>query len=218
MAIADYTSLRSALQTWAARSDSVFANQIPTFVELAEARIYDGAGEPGEDFYSPPLRSKALEITASVVMTDGAADLPTEPDVLEVRRIWLAGAEWGTTFLPPERFAERAAVSSAGPSLYHTIEDTRLRVFPAFTGDVELLYFARHPAVTVEAPAGPTIEAHGTIYLEACLLEAFSFMQEMELAALHMAKLRSLIAGANRTASKFRSPGPLRVQTRMVFP
>jgi hypothetical protein len=65
MAIADYTTLRAAVLSYAARSDSAFTAMFPTFVSLTEARIYDGAGRPGEDVYSPPLRSRAMEASTS---------------------------------------------------------------------------------------------------------------------------------------------------------
>ena len=40
--ITDYGSLKSAIQTWTARTDSVMGNQVPLFVEMAEQRLARG--------------------------------------------------------------------------------------------------------------------------------------------------------------------------------
>ena len=47
--ITDYGSLKTAIQTWTARTDSVMGNQVPLSVEMAEQRLYEGSGETGDD-------------------------------------------------------------------------------------------------------------------------------------------------------------------------
>ena len=88
--ITDYGSLKSEIQVWLARTDSVLGNRVPVFVEAAEARLYNGAGEVGEDLYSPPLRSSVMETTGTVTMTDGIGTMPT--DALAIRKIYRDGA------------------------------------------------------------------------------------------------------------------------------
>lgn len=216
MAIDSYSTLKNALQTYAARPDSVFGNMVPTFVELAEARIYDGAGEPGDDIYSPPLRSSAMEVTGTVTMTSGVGAVPTT--ALEVRKLYVEDQLSGITFQTPERFHELNENASAGTPVYYTVEAGEIKTTPAFTGDLLLTYYRRYDAITSSNVTGPLLTAHGVIYLEACLFEAFTFLQEGQLAGAHLLKVRSLIAGANRTAGSLRYPGPLRVRSRLVFP
>lgn len=216
MAIETFASLKSAVQTYAVRPDIVFGNMVPTFIELAEARLYDGAGEPGEDIYSPPLRSSAMEVTDSVAMTSGVGTMPT--NALEIRKVYVEDQRWGVSYVQPERFAELDENASAGTPRYYTVEAGTIKTTPGFTGNILLTYFRRYDAITSSNTSGPLLTAHGTIYLEACLFEAFSFLQEIPLAVGHLAKLKSLIQGANRTASSLRYPGPVRVRSRMAFP
>jgi hypothetical protein len=216
--IADYNSLKSAIQVWAARPDSVFGNQIPVFVEMAEARLYDGAGQIGDEIYSPPLRSSVMETTASIAMTDGVGYLPA--NALEIRRIYQSGDLRGLTYAPPERFKVFAANNSAAADgIYYTVEGGQISVAPADSSDIVVNYFMRHPAITTSQTTGPLLSEHGTIYLAACLFEAFSFMQEGQLAGAHLARLRSMVAGANRTASTMRMPSSMqRVRVRNSIP
>ncbi len=216
MAIDSYATLKSAVQTYTARPDSVFGNMVPTFVELAEARLYDGAGEPGEDMYSPPLRSSVMEVTASVALTAGVGTLPTT--ALEVRKIYAEDETHGITYQQPERFAELDANASAGNPVYYTVEAGQIKVTPAFTGNVLMSYSRRYDAITTSNTTGPLIIAHGTLYLEAVLFEAFTFIQEGDSAKAHFLKFKSLLQGANRTSASMRYPGPKRVRSRLVFP
>lgn len=216
--ITDYGSLKSALQVWAIRPDTVFGNQVPLFVEMAEARLYHGAGQVGDDIYSPPLRSSVMETTATITMTDGVGDLPA--DALEVRRIYQAGDLRGLTYEPPERFKVFAANNTtASDGIYYTVENGQISVSPADSSDVTLNYFRSYDPITTTNTTGPLISEHGAIYLAACLFEAFSFLQEGQLAGAHLTRLRSMVAGANRTASVMRQPGGLqRVRMRNPIP
>jgi len=216
MAIDSFATLKSAIQTYAVRTDSTFGNMVPTFIEIAEARLYDGAGEPGEDIYSPPLRSSAMEVTGTVTMTSGVGSLPTT--ALEIRKIYVNDQKSGISYVTPERFDELNENASAGTPRYYTVEAGSIKTTPAFTGTINLTYFRRYDAITSSNTTGPLLTAHGTIYLEACLFEAFAFLQETPLAIGHLAKLRSLVQGANRTAASLRYAGPMRVRSRLAFP
>ncbi len=216
MAITEYTSLVAAIKVWCARSDSVFSAQISTFVEMAEDRIYDGYGMKGEPTYSPPLRTKAMEATATVAITDGSGTLPT--DILEARKIYRSSDQVGLTYIPPERWSTVDAIEGAGTPAFYTIEGGTIKVTPSNSDDLSLLYYKRWPDITVGNPEGPIIEDHGMIYLEACLYEAFSFTQAVDLAMAHAARCRSMIMGANKSAFALRYSGPLRVRHRQPIP
>lgn len=216
MSIVDYTSLQSALKVWAVRPDSVFSGQIPTFIQACESRIYDGGGEVGSELYTPPLRSAALEVTGTVTMTAGTGALPS--NALELRKVYVDDQKSGITYLPPERFDEKNENASAGTPVYYTVEAGQLRVSPAFTGTVNVLYWRRYDALTAAAPTNALVVAHGDIYLQGCLFEAFTFLQEGQAAAAYLARMRSAINGANKTAANLRYPGPMRVHSRLVFP
>lgn len=216
MSVSDFTSLRSALQVWAVRPDSVFSGQVPIFIQACESRLYDGGGEVGSELYTPPLRSAAMEVTGTVTMTAGVGSLPS--NALELRKVYVDDQKSGITYLPPERWDEKNENASAGTPVYYTVEAGSLKVSPAFTGTVNVLYWRRYDAVTQAAPTNAMISAHGDLYLQGCLFEAFTFLQEGQAAAAYLARLRSGIDGANRTAANLRYPGPKRVHSRLVFP
>jgi len=217
VAIADYSTLVASIKSWCARSDSTFSAQIPTFIGIGEERIYDGAGEPGQPDYSPPLRTKAMEATGTVTLTDGAGTLPS--DALAVRKIYRPGDAAGITYVTPERWAAISQGTGSGVPVYYTVEGSTIKVVPSSSGEtLNLLYCKRWPAITTGNPTGPVLAAHGYIYLEAALFEAFSWMQEVELALGHAARCRSMVQGANKTAGAMRYPGPLRVRHRVPIP
>lgn len=217
MAIQDYTTLRAAIQAWTARSnDTVFNNQIPTFVELAEDRLYNGAGQAGDSIYSAPLRSKAMEVEGTVTVTDGTGTLPDE--ALEIREISVQDQLTGIEFLPPERFRIYANNNTAGTPLYYTTRGSEIELAPASSVTLDLTYYRKYDAITASNTTGPLLIAHGLIYLECCLYEAFAFMQADDLALAHLIRARGMIDGANRTAANVRTAGPLRIRQRNPIP
>lgn len=217
MAIADYSTLVAAIKTWCARSDSVFSAQIENFIGLAESRIYDGYGEKGEPAYSPPLRTKALETTGTITLTDGSGTVPT--DFLQARKLYRSGDQSGITFIPPERFDTVDAATGSGLPVYYTVEGSTISVVPSSGAEtISLLYYRRLDPLSSGNPSNALLLSHDMIVLSAALYEAFSFMQAAEQALGHAARCRSMIQGANKTAAALRYAGPLRVRHRQPIP
>lgn len=214
MAIADYDTLKSALQSYAARSDSKFSAQVPTFVAMVEERLYNGSGTPGDPSYSPPLRSSTMELDTTVAVTAGSGTVPA--DMLEIRSITVSGQTYGLEYLPPERFKVwSASLTGSGP-IYYTIIGSTISVIPAMTGTLQVLYYRRFDAINDSSnKTGSLIIAHGNIYLELGLFYAFVWMRNAELSLSHLALGRSMIEGANRRAISGRYPGPLRARSRL---
>jgi hypothetical protein len=218
MAITDYAGLVEGVQKWCARSDTTFTNRIPDFVAMAEDRIYNGADlEMQGPLYSPPLRSSVLEVTDTLTFVAGEATLPQ--GFLGARKLFRSGDRIGLVYQPPERFAVRSAYSSGGDPAFFTIEAGILKLNPSYDGDLEVTYWSRLAALTVEASSNALLLAHPMIYLSATLFEAFSFVQEPDLALGHVTRLRAAVDGANKTANAIRISGAsLRVQPRNFIP
>lgn len=217
MAITEYDSLVAAVKSWCARNDSTFSAQIPNFVALAEERLYVGAGLNEQDpIYSPPLRSKVMEVSGTITITDGEGPLPD--DLLVPRKLYRASDLAGITYMPPERFDVLNAGVGTGTPVYYTIEGSTLKVTPATADTIGIAYYGRYAAITSSNKAGNLISEHGLIYLEASLYEAFAWMQEQDLALAHVARCRSMVQGVNRTAAGARFTGPLRRRQRVPIP
>lgn len=69
MSLATYADLQTAVTGWLARSgDAELTAGLPDLVALAESRMYYGAGEPGQQFYSPALRCRAMEAQGVILL------------------------------------------------------------------------------------------------------------------------------------------------------
>lgn len=217
MAITNYAGLVEALQKWTARSDTTFTNRVPDFVAMAEDRIINGADLPGGALYSPALRSVNIETTGVVSMLDGIGSLP--PRYLGARVISRPSDHIGLDYLPIERFLALAASAGGGMPGYYTIQDGLLRVVPSYTGDLDITFYQAPEALSTEAPVNTLIAAHPMLYLEACLFEAYTWMQDEALALGHLAKFRSMVEGHNQTAKARQFSGTaLRIQPRRAIP
>lgn len=215
MSIADYSSLRSAVLSYAARSDSRFTAQFSNFLQLAEQRMYEGSGDPGDPTYTPALRTRAMEVSTDITITDGVGTWPD--DVLEVRKIFRDGDTEGLSYMKPERLAVELERYPSGNPLYYTIEGSEIKIAPGGDETLTVSYYGEYDPITDTNTAGPLIVAHGLIYLELCLFEAFAWMQDQELAMGHLTKGRAMIEGANRRAQAGRTPGQMRSRPRRVI-
>ena len=218
MAIVDYAGLVEAAQKWCVRSDSTFTNQIPNMLAFAEDRIYNGSDlEAKGQLYSPALRTKSLEFAGTVAFTEGLASLPL--DCLQVRKLSRSSDYLGLDYLPPERFAVVSAQSTGGDPGYYTIEAGVIKVTPSFTGSMDMLYYRKFPALSTDANSNGLLLAHAPVYLSALLFEAFSFIQNIDLAIGHVSRLRSAIDGLNRTqTATLIGGGNVRVRARNPIP
>lgn len=214
--ISDYNALSNEVKVWCARSDSAFTARMPVFVAAAEERLYNGNGVVGEALYTPAIRAKALEETATVTLVSGVGDMPD--DVLAVRKISRAGDDTGLVYAPPHEWdAYNAAVSGGGYPYRYKVEGLTLSVAPTWSGDLSLLYYKRLAALSSEATTNALLTAHPLAYFNAVMFEAFSFMQEPELAVAYIGKLKSVIDGINRVANDIRTSGArMRVTARVL--
>lgn len=92
MSLATYADLKTAIATWLARSgDTELSASADDLVTLAEARIYFGAGEKGDPFYSPPLRCRAME-AQGVILLQAQQDGGTSGGSANAQTVTLASA------------------------------------------------------------------------------------------------------------------------------
>ena len=220
MAISDYNSLAAAIKTYCARnSSSAFTNSIELFVVMAEQRFWNGSGADVNDpLYCEPLNAPELETTATVTMTDGLGDLPT--DISSLRAVRRAGDDVGLDYLTPQRWAAKdAEPQTSGDPAWYTIEGSTLKVTPSYTGSMSVLYFKRDTPLTSVTATNSILDKYPMLYFQSCLFEAFSFLQDTEAAMGHFARYRAMVAGINSSASSVRFGGArLKIRTRQGMP
>lgn len=207
MTIATYVDLKNAVQTYCGRSDTKFGTAIETMVGFVEDRIYNGYGRDENDpLYSPAVRSAAQEIVGAITVSGGVGSLP--PAALELRRINPPNDRRGIEYMTPDELNRRKATGGGGSEpLYYTIEGATISLHPAFSGTLDLLYYTRYPALTPAAPVSVMLTAYPTLYLAGVLYEAFIYMQEGDLAGMHLARFRSQAIGINTNAMQMRYAG-----------
>lgn len=216
--ISDYNVLVTAIQKWCARSDTTFTGQIETFVNFAELRMNNGQGDPGDPLYCDPLSAPEMETLATVTITNGSGTMPT--DASTVRTITRDGDQAGLTYVSPRQYHTiiQAPSSTGLPNVY-TIDQGLIKLDENYSGTINVGYYK------VFTPLGPTnltntiLAKYPLLYLSGSLFEAFSFLQETDLAMGHYARYRSQVAGINTSANsvRFGGSGAPRIRPRQSF-
>lgn len=92
MALATYADLQTAITSWLARSgDTELVSAAPDLIALAEARMYFGASEPGQKFYSPAVRCRAME-SQGVILLQAQQDGSTSGGSANAQTVTLSSA------------------------------------------------------------------------------------------------------------------------------
>jgi len=220
MAITDYGSLATSIKTWTARSDTTFSNQIETFIALHEQRMYNGSGEgPSDPLYCDALNAPELETDATVTITSGVGSVPD--DASTVRNIRRSSDLEPLGYMTPSQFAayEADPSNTGNDPRFYTVETGNLKVSGAYTGDVTVFYYKKLDGISASNPTNAILTAYPLVYLQGCLFEAFSFLQEPELAVGHFARYKAIVAGLNASSNSVRfGGGPLKIRTRQPMP
>lgn len=200
MAITDWATLKSQVQFRSVRTDTTFSNSFPVFVADAERRIFHGVGQVMDPMYSEPLRSDEMLTDTTIALTSGVGTIPS--DCLAVRRLDRDSDTIGISPMSPDAFAMRAAHSDGGNVRFYTIEGRKIKTAPGgYTGNLNILYYAKPDAVTQINPTNVVLTAWPNLYLYATLIEVFNTMNADDKAQKHLGLLRSAISGINRTAT-----------------
>lgn len=161
----NYGELRANVAAWMNRTD--LTAFIPTFVTLAQDRIFLGSPELNVD----PLRLGDM----LTVVNPFTGNLPS--NWTEIKRLsWiLSGSiKYPIEFLPLEKIGPYEGIS--GKPQYFSLRGDVVVYGPTFTNDVELMYYAR--PVNLSADADTILTGCDSVYLYATLLEASLYMKD----------------------------------------
>lgn len=139
MSFASYSALRSSIKDWAER-DSLSDDLVKDFVVLTEA-VFNYGDDPNG---VKPLRTRDMETTATVTMTSGVGDLPT--DFLEAIKVKDPGGTTRTIrYATPDWLDENYPSGQDGtyPEFYTVIGTSLLCPI-----DVSLTYYAAIDTIT----------------------------------------------------------------------
>jgi hypothetical protein len=165
MAISDYAGLQTAITTWLARTTlSIYT---PDFIRLFEAK------------FNRTVRVREMEeFTPLTVDANGEVALPS--DYLETRRLIFVGdSKIPLDYLSPNEFRWRYPTISQGFPANYTIEGSTIATAPLGSGTLNLLYYARLPALET-TDTNWLLQKHPDIYLFGSLVEAQAFGQNIQ--------------------------------------
>ena len=161
-----YSELKSNVAAWMNRTD--LTSFIPTFVALAQDRIYLGSPEIDVD----PLRIGDM----LTVVNPFTGSLPA--NWTEIKRLsWIQSGsiKYPIEFMPLEKIGPYEGIA-ARPQFFSIRGDTVV-YGPTFTNDVELMYYARPANLSADSDVIP-FGVMDAVYLYGTMLEASLFLKD----------------------------------------
>jgi len=137
MALTDYSSLKSTIASYLARSD--LTNQIPDFIRLGEERL------------SRDLRTRKMLVVARADTTAGDSTVGLPTDFLEMRDIHLRTTPvQALTYYSPNAFYAGTRTTDSGKPVDYTIlaNEIQFAPIPDTAYSVQMLYYAKPQYLT----------------------------------------------------------------------
>lgn len=190
----DYAGLQTAVLNWAARSDAAATAEVVNCIAFATDSFNHGVPANG----IAPLRTREMETLASITMTDGVGTLPT--DYLQYKNARSMSSlpnplSYATGSYTNGAFADGAA----GLSTTFSITGSTIYVFPTSGVDVDLVYYAAIPALSVSNTSNWLLAKMPSLYLHATLMHLAMFIRDATLLPRSQAVVASTIDGLNQT-------------------
>jgi hypothetical protein len=176
MTITSYSTLVTAVTEWLAREeDATLVARIPTFIQLAEAKI-------NRELFVRQMENRA---TTSVDTGSTEPEFISLPDDFQsMRRVRLSGVTGKPrlhyrTQTQMDDFREGIA-NVAGQPCYFTIFGTEMELCPTPDTDyeIEMVYRQNIPALTSDNTTNWLIELAPDLYLYGALLESAPYIKE----------------------------------------
>ncbi len=177
-----WRQIKDAVAAYAHRSD--LEKMMPTFLELAEQRIYAGASEGDV----PPLRLSSM----MTVVNPASSTLPA--DFLEMKRVSVVMSptyKKPLDFKPLENMGEQE-LASGFPSFF-SLRGNSLVFSPSFSQDVEITYYAKFPALVNDTDSNWLTNNASSVYISAMLVEVGYYTEDPDLTARELSRFASVM-------------------------
>lgn len=203
MSIDTYAELQSAIADFLNRED--LSAVIPTFISLAEADI------------NRTLRDYRMEKRSTALVDAQYSALPI--DWVETIRVQIAGDTSRLELVSDGALADmRAARSDTGgkPTHYaHTAGGLELFPTPDAEYTVEIVYFAKVPALSVTATTNWLLSAAPDVYLYGALTQSAPYLKDDQRAPVWAGLYQNAITSLNTASERSRYSGTgLRLRIR----
>lgn len=156
----NWGQLKAAVIEYTKRSD--ISALFPTFLELAEQRIYWGATEGDV----PPLRLSSMMKTVN----PAATTLPA--DFVEMKRVCAVMSptlKKPLDFKPVESMGEQETAS--GSPTFYSLQGNSIIYSPTFSQPVELIYYSKFTTPSADSDTNWLLDNASSVYLFAVMVE-----------------------------------------------
>lgn len=159
--------LEAAVGRWLRRSgDPDLTADMGTLIRNAEERI------------AREVRHSSQETVSTLTLNGRSVALPA--DCVEVRSLTVQGDNRRLELVTAEVLREGPLWNASGNPCWYAIHGRDLYVAPSATATLDIVYWARPPALTADADTNFLLTQHFSLYLYATLAEAAVFLQDRD--------------------------------------
>lgn len=192
----NYGGLKTAVAAFANRTD--LTAMMPTFLDLAEQRIYFGSQYGG-------MKTEGLRLSNMLtVVNPFTGGLPAS--CISIKRLsWIDGLRKNPLdFLPLERIGQ---LSAAGAPSYYSLQGSNVVYGPTFSQDVELVYYSRYATPSADSDTNYLLTSASNVYLQAFLIEVGIYLRDEAMALAAMSGFASSINSLVEDDEEFQHSG-----------
>lgn len=198
MALANYSNLKAAIESWSKRTD--VTNVLDDFIDLAESKI-------NADLL---LRANETRTTLSTVAGSRFVALPA--DFLKMRRLTVTGNKnYELQYLSPESMALES--QSGRPRYFTVTSQIELERVPDTIYSLEISYIAKLTPLTSGSPTNNVLTKYPDLYLYGCLAALHRWARDEQTAVYYDSLFENCMIKAQRQEQKGRY-GPVPVMRK----
>lgn len=209
MALSTYTELQASLKVYAKRSSL----DVTDAITLAHKRIINGAGEPGEQFYSQALRLDLMLTSTEVTLLAADTSVSLPSGYLEMAAppyIELTNGRQQLVYVPPSQTLLRADGTADQYPIQYTIKGRAMRFANAPGADVDInLDIYSLPALSADNLTNLVLTNHPDCYLFGALVEIAILTKNWAEAQSYFQRYVSAVHGAQLNDDKAQYAGGL---------
>ena len=196
MAITTFAELKTAAGNWL-DNPAWFSDRDDEFIALFEAKL------------NRRLRVRQQVTSSNITPSSGSVTLPS--DYLEwIRLTWTGDPMRELEYVEPSYLKAAFPTAPSDTPRFFTVEGAVIKIAPLDTTAVQLLYYAKVPALSDAATTNWLLTAHPDVYLFGTLTEAHAFNSEATQGQVWNARLEAALSEVERLSQQSRGQMQIR--------
>jgi hypothetical protein len=201
--ITDYTTLKEAVADWLNRAD--LTTQIPTFIQLAEAK------------FNRELRVRDMLVRAEASSDEGYIPMPTDFLQEYSMKLETDTPHQEIVYVGADEAKKIKATGLTGAVQFYSIVGGTFELIPdpVEPVDVEMVYYAKIPALSDSATTNWLLSKSPDLYLYGALLETVPYLKDDERLQTWFGARQQIMDGmSNESERSMRSSTQLNMRMR----